>query len=77
MKTPTGNNRSPYNNLHVVFASFYPTILFLRDHIVKEATLLFCVIPTIAPYIEYIKIPVEKFHLLIYVNYKTFAKAIL
>ena len=29
------------------------------------------------PAIEYIKIPVENFHLLIYVNYKTYEKAIL
>ena len=29
MNTLIGN-RSPYNILHVVFASFYPTILFLK-----------------------------------------------
>ena len=38
--------------------------LFWRDHNGNAtATLLFCVIPTIAPYIDYIKIRVENFHL--------------
>ena len=39
--------------------------------------LLFCVFPAIVPYIEYIKIRVENFHLIIYANYKTYAKAML
>ena len=30
MNKPTGN-RNPYNILHVVFTSFYPTILFLKE----------------------------------------------
>ena len=48
-----------------------------RVHNGNEATLLFCVIHAIAPYIEYVKIRVENFHLLIYVDYKTYAKAML
>ena len=56
---------------------FTQLFCFWRDHNGNEGTLLFCVIPAIAPYIEYIKIRVENFHLLIYVNYKTYAKAML
>ena len=67
MKTSIGN-RNPYNILHVVFC-------FWRDHNGNKAALLFCVIPAISPYIEYIKIRVENSHLLIYVDYKTFANA--
>ena len=50
---------------------------FWSDHNENAATLVFCVIPAIAPYIEYIKIWVENFHLLIYVNDKSYAKTIL
>ena len=62
----------------MLFSHFF-TRLFCswRNHNGNEATLLFCVIPAIAPYIEYIKIRVENFHLLIYMNYKTYAKAML
>ena len=37
----------------------------------------FCVIRAIAPYIEYIKIRVENFYLLINESYKTYAKEML
>ena len=36
--------------------------------------LLFCGVPVIALYIEYIKIWVENFHSTIYTNYKTYLK---
>ena len=61
MKTPV-DIRNPYNIFHVVFKSPYPVILFWRDHNGNAATLLVCVIPTIVPCIEYIKIRVENFH---------------
>ena len=50
---------------------------FWRNHNENAAASFFCVIPANAPYIVYIKIWVEKFHLLIYVNYKTYVKAML
>ena len=62
MNTPIGN-RNLYNILQIVFASFYTTILFMKDHNGNAATLLFCVIPAIATYIEYIQIWVENVHL--------------
>ena len=55
--------RNPYSIFHVVFKSLYLTILFWKDHNGNTATLHFCVIPTTALYINYIKIPVENFHL--------------
>ena len=46
------------NIFHVVFASLYPTnfnLLFRRDHNGNASTLLFCVNPTAASFIEGIK----------------------
>ena len=54
---------------------FTQQFYFWRDH--NGATLLFHVIPVTAPYIEYIKVWVENFHYIIYVNYETYAKAML
>ena len=48
---------------------------FWSDRNRNEATLLLCVIPAIVSYTEHIKIYVDNFHLLIYVKYKTYAKA--
>ena len=55
--------RNPYNIFRVVFKSLYPTILVWEDHNGNAGTLLHCVIPTTAPYIEHIKIRVENFRL--------------
>ena len=38
--------------------------VFESDHNGNAATLLLCVIPTIPPYIKYIKIQVDTFHLI-------------
>ena len=43
----------------------------------NASALIVCVMPAITPYIEYIKIWVENFHLIIYANYKTYAKTML
>ena len=48
---------------------------FWRDYHGNAAKLVFCVILAIVLYIEYIKIRVQNFHLIIYANYKTYAKA--
>ena len=37
---------------------------FWKDHNRNAATLFFCVIPAMTPNIEYIKIRLEKFHLI-------------
>ena len=47
----------------MVFTSLYPIFYFLQEFNGNGATLPFCVIPVIAPYIEYIKTRVENFHL--------------
>ena len=52
MKRPIGD-RNPCNILHVVFSSFYPTILFLKGSQLNAATLPICVIPAIVPHIIY------------------------
>ena len=55
---------------------FTQLFYFWRDLNENAAGLIFYVIPTIAPYIEYIKIWVENSHLIIYTNYNINAKAI-
>ena len=56
--------RNLYNIIHVVFTSFKPTILFLNGSQWKySCTALLCC-PCYAPYIKYIKIGVENFHLI-------------
>ena len=57
--------------------SFTQLFYFWRDYNGNKAALLFHVIPVTAPYVKYIKIRVENFHLLIYVSYKIYAKAML
>ena len=52
---------------------FTQPFCFWKDHSRNAATLLFFVIPAIAPYIEYIKLRVENFHLII----QNYAKAML
>ena len=62
MNTPIGI-RNPYDIFHVFFKSLYSNIIFLKDDNGNAATLLFCDIPNIAPYIEYIKTRVVNFPL--------------
>ena len=47
----------------MVFALLYSIFYFLKEFNGNGATLPFCVIPAIAPYIEHIKTRVENFHL--------------
>ena len=64
MSMPIGK-RNPYNILHVVFACFTPTILFLKGTTMEmQLHSSFFFTPAIAPYIEYIKIRVDNFHLI-------------
>ena len=70
MKTPTGNNRNPYDILHIVFASFYLPNYSVSEGITVEMKLH-------RSFASYIEIQVENLHLLIYVNYKTYTKAML
>ena len=62
MNTPIGI-RNPYDIFHVFFKSLYSNIIFLKDDNGNAATLLFCDIPNIVPYIEYIKARVVSFPL--------------
>ena len=53
--------------------TFTQPFCFYKDRNGNAATLLFCVIPAITPYIEFIKIRGESFHL----TMQIYAKALL
>ena len=65
MKTPI-NNRNLCKLIYFVFAFFAQPFRLWRGHNEIAATLPFCVISAIAPYIEYIKIRLETFHLIMH-----------